>query len=90
MRYTLLWSCGRNFLKTKIFENVISAVPFHLMKLLLKHKALTHVPIHIYVHERLYYLIAVLSCDDYMMPIQRNTSLRLATIIRSMSKASPT
>ena len=37
-RYKLLWSCGRNFLKTKIFGNIISIVAFHLMKLLLNPK----------------------------------------------------
>ena len=90
MRYTLLWSCGRNFLKTKIFKECHKHRAIPPDESSTKDKALTHVPIHIYVHERLYYLIAVLSYDYYMIPIQRNTSLRLATIIRSMSKASPT
>ena len=90
MRYTLLWSCGRNFLKTKIFRECHKHRGIPPDESSTKDKALTHVPIHIYVRERVYYLIAVLSYEYYMIPIQRNTSLRLATIIRSMSKASPT
>ena len=53
MRYTLLWSCGRNFLKTKIFRECHKHRGIPPDESSTKDKALTHVPIHIDVRERL-------------------------------------